>query len=177
MIDEIIKKRILFDKEKDACFLTYNILIILDFYKCYSIDSPFIDYRKLTYLIDFVSSDILVSILQKEQILSDGDKIILQNSYNNASARQNRIFLVLRALKRNGIIELFLDSEKPYKNSLYLIQSDKTKSITNKKLFTYEYSNLKHFNSVNDINRVRLIKITTLLQKIYGSRGIKIWEF
>lgn len=170
------KKRILFDKDKDACFLTYNILIILDFYKCYSSNCVFNDYRKLTYLIDFVSSDILANIISKDTIITPKEKILLHNSYTNSSSRQNKLFLVIQSLRQKQIIDVSFDENNPLKSRLFLIDQDKIAPIIDKKIFKYEYNNLKNFNGSKIIRGIKSYKLLTLLQQIYETKGIKIWE-
>lgn len=173
-----IKKRILFDKDKDACFLTYNILIILDFLGCYNFENGFVDYRKLSYLIDFVSSDILTNIIVKFAPPTTKEKIQLRNSYINASSRQNRIYLVLQALQQKGIINLIFDKKDVFKNKLFIKETKKdlVESIINKKYFKYEYENLKKFQDAKSIKGIRTYKFTTLLKQIYENNGVKVWE-
>ena len=178
MINNDIKKRILFDKDKDACFLIYNILIILDFFNCYNIENSFKDYRKLSYLVDFASSDVLTDIIAKWGFPTQKEKMQLRNSYVNASSRQNRIYLVLKALQNKGIIHLVLNKQDILKNKLFIDESNKNliEPITNKVYFKYEYENLKTFNNTSSIRGVKAYKFTTLLNQIYEQNGVKVWE-
>ena len=171
-----IKKRILFQKDKDACFLTYNILIILDYLKCYSEDTAFTDYKKLAYLTDFTSSDLLTNIFAKDVSLTIKEQHLLQDSYLNSSSRQNKLFLVIQSLRQRNIISINFDAKNPLKNSLFLIQQDLIKPITDKKIFKYEYENIDKFNKAKPIKGLRGLKLSTMLQKIYENKGIKIWE-
>ena len=173
-----IKKRILFDKDKDACFLTYNILIILDFFNCYNIENSFNDYRKLSYLVDFTSSDVLTNIIAKWGLPTQKEKIQLRSSYINASSRQNRIYLVLQALQNKGIINLILNKQDILKNKLFINDNNKhlIEPIINKAYFKYEYENLRNFNKSSSIKGVKTYKFTTLLNQIYEQNGVKVWE-
>lgn len=171
-----VKKRIMFQKDKDACFLTYNILIILDYFKCYSSESAFNDYKKLSYLIDFTSSDILTSIYAKNVLLSIKEKHLLQESYIKCSARQNKLFLVIQSLRHKKIINVLNDDKNPLKNSLYLIKQDLIAPIIDKNIFKYEYENIEKLNKVRAIKGIKKVKLITLLQKLYESKGVKIWE-
>lgn len=173
MKDNSIKKRIMFNIKDDPCFLAYNILIILDYFNCYSSRNVFNDYRKLPYLIDFISSESLMNILYKDIALGSKEKILLKDSYLNSSSIQNRTFLVLQALKRNNTIDFSLSTDKLQENKIF-IQIEKVK--LDKLIFADEYENIDLINKHTQINRLKSLKLSTMLDKLYADKGVKIWE-
>lgn len=176
MENTLTKKRILFQKDRDTCFLAYNILIILDYLKCYSLETSFKDYRKLSYLVDFTSSDILIGIFCKTGTFKQKEFNLLKNSYINASSRQNQIFLLIQVLRQKEIVDLDLDTDDPLKNRLFIKNKEIIEPIIDKKKFYYEYRNIDLFNKSPEIRALRSLLLATLLDKIYSSRGIKVWE-
>lgn len=176
MENTLTKKRILFQKDKDACFLTYNLFIILDFLDCYTSESAFNDYRKLSYIIDFTSSDTLVNIFNKVPTLQQKETELLRNSYLTSSSRQNQIFLLIQALKQRGLICLEFDESNPLKNKLYIANKDLITNIIDREKFHFEYKNIKSFNNSPSIRGLKRTILSTLLDKIYTQKGVKIWQ-
>ena len=159
MRNDSIKKRIMFNIKDDPCFLAYNILIILDYFKCYSSKNSFNDYRKLPYLIDFTSSKSLMNILYKDVELGSKEKILLKDSYLNSSAIQNRVFLVLQSLKRNNTINFSLSTDKLQESKIF-IQEENIK--LDKLIFVDEYENIDLINKHTQINRLKTLKLSTI---------------
>ena len=52
------KKRMMFIQREDYNFLTYNFLILLNELNCVSEDKRFNDFRKIAYLVEFISNNI-----------------------------------------------------------------------------------------------------------------------
>lgn len=68
-----IKKKIMFIKEEDYYFLTYNLLILLDVFKCHNEKTGFKFYQKIAYLIDFISyTHIAYSCVKEPPIPGNG---------------------------------------------------------------------------------------------------------
>lgn len=162
-----VKKRIMYSTNSDYYFLTYNLIVILDFYGCTSSDKMFNDFRKLSFLIDFASNSRLQKILRKqEQSRLYGEDIEqLRNSYSKSLLRIKEIRKVIYALAKRNIITVS-------NTNVFLNKEAIPKSFLDKTLFKNEYENLKNTKT----KRLRTMKYTSFLESLYAHNGVTLWD-
>jgi len=169
------KKRLMFIKGEDFYFLTYNIIIMLKALGCNGPDKTFKDYRKLAFLVDFVSDWSLLNILRSYpsgQYLNYRDKEALTRSYSSGLVRINEILKLLFALEKKGLIGI----EKNTVNSqldVYLKEEVVPTSLFENSTFKLETDNANMLKRV--VQRLSVIKLETLLSALYYDHGITKW--
>lgn len=173
-----VKKQIMFIKDEDYYFLTYNILIILDYFKCYSVENLFKDYRKLPYLIEFLSSDKSVEIYEKVfetegKTISIFDYEHLLKVYTKSKFMQGQIKRLLFSLDQNQLISIVKDTRFG-SVSLLIKDKEKVKEILNDEMFRNEYQRIEKIKRA--YSRLRSIKYTTFIEKVFKANGVGKWD-
>lgn len=169
------KKRLMFIKGEDFYFLTYNILILLDLFGCTSENKRFKDYRKLAFLVDFVSDYNLVKIIQNQNnitLLHSIDRELLIRSYTNGLVRSSEIIKLIFALEKKGILGLYKDSNSNQLD-IYMIKESLPADLFDSNIFKIEFANL--INLKASVNRISGLKLETLLEKLFYNYGITKW--
>jgi len=171
------KKRLFFVHGEDFNFLTYNILLLLNELECTSSIKPFVDHRKLSFLIDFSSNGQLVEVLQNQKgatrDLNIKDKQSLIQAYSNGATRLNLVTRVIQALAKKEIVSTF----HPERNSHSLNLSIETKRISNfifADVFKSEKLAIKRMASY--LRQARIMSLKTMLDKIFETNGISVWH-
>ena len=168
----------MFIKDEDYYFLTYNILIILDYFKCYSVENLFKDYRKLPYLIEFLSSDKSVEIYEKVfetegKTISIFDYEHLLKVYTKSKFMQGQIKRLLFSLDQNQLISIVKDTRFG-SVSLLIKDKEKVKEILNDEMFRNEYQRIEKIKRA--YSRLRSIKYTTFIEKVFKANGVGKWD-
>jgi hypothetical protein len=170
------KKRLMFIKGEDFYFLTYNILIILKALKCISPEKKFRDYRKLSYLVDFVSDKKLIDILllskDKNRVAQD-DREYLSRAFTNGEIRLNEVFKLLVSLEKRKIIVLDRDSGNNTIN-VSLNSSFNSINIFNDNLFEAENCNVEVLKKVS--NKIAMAKLETVIDIFFKKYGVMTWD-
>lgn len=171
--NEQIKKRIMFSKDSDYYFITYNSLLILDNLKCYEGKSNFYDYRKLIYILPFIADEDLLRIATKEASLREEEIKILEDTYINAKLREPILKSILFTLEKKGYISM-----KKNKNrksiDLKLTNSSISKDFLNSEVFKIESGNINIFKSY--YKRLTVVSLENLIEKIFKEKGVIIWD-
>lgn len=165
----------MFIKGEDFYFLTYHILILLDLLGCTSENKRFKDYRKLAFLIDFVSDYNLVRIIQNQNnitMLHSIDRELLIRSYTNGLVRSSEIIKLIFALEKKDIIRLYKDSNSNQLD-IYLNKESLPADLLDNTIFKIELTNL--INLKSSVNRIPGLKLETLLEKLFYNYGITKW--
>lgn len=172
-----IKKRLMFLKADDFYYITYNIFILLNELKCYGNTRVFKDYKKLAYLLDFVSDKSLVDILhnycEPESKPNASDKQVLYKIYSDGAGRINQLMRLLFALEKHGYVHL----EKDKKNSNINIWIDKDSipnSFFDSGIYYNEVENSKRLKNI--IPRLSSLTLKILVQKIFDENGVRTWD-
>ncbi|MCA0429048.1 MAG: hypothetical protein LCH32_00935 [Bacteroidetes bacterium] len=166
-----IKKRLMFVKGDDFYFLTYNIIAALTILGCVD-EKKFKDYRKLAFLVDFVSDHHLISIVKRNRDhanLSMLDRELLTRSYSTGLLRQNQIIRLLFILESRGIVNL----EKNRNGLIDVALKEDKKDVFDKSLFVTEYQNMTLLKS--NVSRLSSLNLETMLNRLYDNYGIKRW--
>ena len=164
----------MFVKGEDFYFLSYNIFLLLLTYESTNEKSRFRDYRKLAFLIDFISDSRLSRLLDNPTThYNIADKDFLNRSYANGLLRMNEILKLLFALEKHKIITLLKDNDS---NSLdvYLNTEELARSFWDWELFLNEKQNLSRLKT--NIPKLKSLKLETLLSKLYYNYSDKQWD-
>jgi hypothetical protein len=168
-----IKKRIMFNKDEDYYFLTYNILLLLNQLDCTSKEKSFWDYKKLIYLIEIITDNKKLNIALKETSLNEEDYDVLQTLYISSVLKNKLLRSILFALENNGCIHLERNSKR---NSIdvWLEKENISSTFLNLELFELEIKNIKEIK--DKYSRIRTMKTGTFLSRIFSERGIIVWD-
>jgi hypothetical protein len=151
------------------------IIIILNTLGCTSEAKTFRDYRKLAFLIDFVSDWSLLNILlayPTGKNVNYRDKESLTRSYSSGLLRMNEILKLLFALEKKGILGL----SKNAKNGnldIHLNKAAIPKDLFGNDIFKLEQDNANMLKK--NFLKISVIKLDTLLNNFYHTYGITKW--
>ncbi|WP_166962030.1 hypothetical protein [Yeosuana marina] len=171
--DISIKKRIMFIKGEDYNFLTYNIFIILYVLGCVDGKSSLKDHRKLSFLIDFVSDDKLIDVIENSfendnQQINEIDRELLNQSFTNSLLRIKTINQLVFTLTNENY--LILTDKKLEKLNISLNKKNVSSDFLRGKLFDIERNNAKRLKSI--IQRISIIDIKNMLDQLYFKHGV-----
>lgn len=170
-----IKKRIMFNKEDDYYFITYNVILFL--YTCnYTYEEKrLVDYRKLAYIIPFIADEHLLDMLDNGQrgFSADVDVNRLQNIYFNARLNQKTYTSIILALESKGLVSLLKNPSKSCVD-IWINSVNIPKSILANDLFSSEIINVKRFSKL--VKKCRILNLNTMMEKIFRDNGVMIWE-
>jgi hypothetical protein len=171
------KKRLMFIRGEDFNFLTYNILILLDHLNCTTAERPFIDHRKISFLIDFICEPKLTTLLTTPRNmllnLAPIDKQLLVQAYSNGAIRLALITRLLQALSTRGLIGISSDNSGRFL-SIYLNRSAISETFLNNELYLPERQNLKDITV--HLSRIRSIQLKAFLERTFEENGISTWH-
>lgn len=161
------KKRMMYSTNNDYYFLTYNLLIILDYYGCTGSDKVFHDFRKLSFLIDFSFNERLHKVLKKAEAgkLFGDDIELLRDSYSKSLLRIKEIRKIIYSLTKRKILNVS-------NTDIYLNKEFIPEGFLDNTLFKNEYQNLKSTKT----KRLRTMKYNSFLESLYGKNGVTLWD-
>ena len=94
-----VKKSLMFATGDDLYFVTYNILLMLKVLKCNGNPRKFTDFKKIAFLISFISNDNLISIVNSDfTLLSKPDHLLLSKAYSDGLMRISQVKKVVLPL-------------------------------------------------------------------------------
>lgn len=168
-----VKKSIMYLSGEDFYLFCYAILITLDSLKCTN-GKYFKDYRKLAFIIEFLKDGDLNSILLRpmEKGLNPVDRDYLFHSYSSGLGRRSEILKLLFMLEKKNLVILEKSNVKSLVN-VSLNKANMPDDFLDKKIFSKEYNNVEAFKKA--IKRLSALKLETMLDQIYGSRGVSTW--
>jgi len=172
-----VKKRIMFNKDEDYYFITYNILIILKEFGCHDAKSKWTDYTKLSYLLPLVADssllDLFIRYLDNHRIPPKEDLEILRETYFKSRLRLQLISSILFTLEANNLVSL-TKNEKRHTIDIWINQENISKTLLKSDLFEVEIKNIHKLKSV--LNRLKGLSSKTLLERLYTNNGVRVWE-
>lgn len=168
------RKRLLYDINEDIYFYTYNIIFILNTLQCYSSEESFKDYRKLVFLIDFISNrtdcDIFIKFYKGKLVPNETIKRYLRDKYYLGMEKIRFLRYILLMMEKHGYIKLENEDKRA---NVILIKENHSE----------EFLNDKRFREVIDtINRIPARKILkkvsykTFIDNIFRVNGVVVWE-
>lgn len=166
-------KRISFVSGEDFYFLTYLVLICLKEFSNKRL--IFKDHRKLTYLMQIISSSTAVNLLIENfdtHTLKPFDKEFLFDVYIKASLHQREVYKIVRSLEKKGLVSL-LDTNKVDCYNVEILDKSKFNSFFNTEIFNREIYNTNifktHFKTINTLG------LDGLINKLFTEYGLKLW--
>ncbi|UGB29953.1 hypothetical protein [Metabacillus sp. B2-18] len=172
-----VKKRIMFNKNDDYNFLAYNVLVFLYTINCVEEKKRLQDHNKLAYIVPLISEYNLLDIISKYNtmdIFPNFDEAeILRNVYIKSRLRTRWISSILFALERKGIVNLI---KNPTRNCIdvWINQGKMPNALLEEELFGYEINNTLKFKKLYP--HIKTLGLETFLQKVFGEKGVVIWE-
>lgn len=166
------KKRLMYIQSEDFYFLTYNTIIFLKTLDCINGSRHLKDYRKISFLMDFISNPYYVSYLDKE-ILSSSDLRELTRLYSNGILRLKELNKLYYTLDSRKIITL---SKKENSDvfDISLNIENVADEFLDEELFEIEIENSKVIKS--RIKRLSSISLDSLKEKLFIDKGVKAWQ-
>lgn len=101
MNKENARRRIMFIQQEDYNFLAYNFMLVLIASDCNSASKSFHDFRKIAYLIEFISTNRSIDSFTQDE---------LGEIYSRAQLKKMLLSHVLIVLKRQGLIDISLNT-------------------------------------------------------------------
>jgi len=158
------KKRLMFIQKEDYNFLTYNFLILLNELNCINYDKRFSDFRRIAYLIEFISSNIE---------LDSFDQIELSNIYLRAQLKKKLLSHLMITLKNKGYLEISLN--KTHRTlDVWINRETIPTDFFDKNLFINEIKNITKIRKVAKVTAKQ--KLKTMIDKLYSDKGVLTWE-
>ena len=158
------KKRMMFIQREDYNFLTYNFLILLNELNCVSEDKRFNDFRKIAYLVEFISNNIAIE---------EYTEIELSNIYLRAQLKKKLLFHLIITLKNKQYLGVYLNTT----HRTLDVGRNKEKipdDFFNSEHFFQEVSNIQKLKKFAKISPKQTLK--TKNEKLYNDRGVLTWE-
>lgn len=158
------KKRMMFIQKEDYNFLTYNLLLILKILGATSRESKFQDYRKISYLVQFISRDLRFSGYSKEE---------LAQIYSKSHLKKQLISHLILILKNKNFIGIDINYSR---NSLdvWLIEDNIPDNFFDKNLFRNEILGIKRIKA--ELPRLKVLTLKNVVDKIFTENKVITWE-
>ncbi len=158
------KKRMMFIQREDYNFLTYNFLILLNELNCVNEDKRFNDFRKIAYLIEFISNDIDIEKYTE---------IELSNIYLRAQLKKKLLSHLIITLKNKQYLGISLNTT--HRTLDVWINKEKIPDdFFNSKYFFQEISNIQKLKKFVRVSSKQ--KLKTMIDNLYTNRGVLTWE-
>lgn len=141
MNKENARRRIMFIQQEDYNFLVYNLMLILIVNGNNSEKTSFHDFRKIAYLIEFVSSSRSIDSFTQDEL---GD------IYSRAQLKKMLLSHVLIVLKRQGLIDVSLNATHQ-SFDVWINTDNLPLEFFDKNLFSTEVENIKKISRM--VNR------------------------
>ena len=154
----------MFIQNEDYNFLAYNLLLFLDEFKCYREKTRFRDFRKIAYLIEFISSS---------RQIDEYDIFELSDIYLNAQLKKKLLSHLIITLQNKNYLDISLNTT--HKTiELWIKKENIPKDFFDKQKFKREISNIKRLKKELKITKASLL--TKLIDEIFTSKGVSTWE-
>ncbi|QJX76988.1 hypothetical protein [Priestia megaterium] len=163
----------MFNKDSDYYFIAYNIILILDNLKCYEGKSKFYDYRKLIYILPFISNEYLLNIAIKNKKNRENEIKILEDIYINARLREPILKSILFTLEKKGYLTLEKNATRKCID-IQLKNDTLPDRYLNSALFKIESENIAYFKKY--YQRLSFITLESLIDKLFKEKGVIIWD-
>ncbi|QJC87673.1 hypothetical protein HC662_08010 [Bacillus subtilis] len=171
------KKRIMFNRDEDYYFITYNILIILYKFDCKDAKTKWIDYNKLSYLFPLVADktflDLYIRYIESGRRPTKAQHELLRATYIKSRLRLKLITSILFTLESNNLVCL-MKNEKRHTIDIWINQDNISKAFLTSTLFDIEVDNISKLKKV--IPRLKTLSTKTLLERLYTNNGVSVWE-
>jgi hypothetical protein len=163
------KKRLMYVTADDYYLLCYSLFIMLDTLTCVN-GKYFSDHRKLGFLLNIISNDHLINNLNNNSPIDNRDHFF--SAYSKGLLKKNDVTKILFSLEKKG----FLHIRRGKTVSSLDVSLDKKNipsSFFDENLFSAEYKNTQILKKL--ISRLSSLKLETMLERLYGDNGVKVW--
>lgn len=158
------KKRLMFIQKEDYNYLCYNLILLLDNLECNSEDQKFKDFRKVAYLIDFISSSRNFKDYSKDELI---------NIYSKAQLKKKLLSHILIVLKNRDYLGISINNvHKSF--DIWLKKDNLPPDFFNGDYFINEINNIN--NIKGSIRSLKSTKIKTMVDEFFTSKNILTWE-
>lgn len=164
MNKENARRRIMFIQQEDYNFLAYNFMLVLIASDCNSASKSFHDFRKIAYLIEFISTNRSIDSFTQDE---------LGEIYSRAQLKKMLLSHVLIVLKRQGLIDISLNT-RHQSFDVYINVHNIPSGFFDKNLFATEIENIKKINQV--VSRIRTTTIRNVVNTLFTSKNVITWE-
>lgn len=161
---EFAKKRLMFIQKEDYNYLCYNLILLLDVIGCTEENKSFKDFKKIAYLVDFISANRSIDDFSQDE---------LGSIYSKAQLKKTLLSHLLVILKNKDMIGFSLN--KRHTSFDIWLKKD------NVPLAFFDYISFKkEKDNIEDISRkvrgIRTATVKTMVDKIFTSKNIMTWE-
>jgi hypothetical protein len=164
MNKEFAKKRLMFIQKEDYNYLIYNLLLILETLGCNNESTAFHDFRKIAYLIDFISSSKVVDNYSQDEL-----GII----YSKSQLKKKLLSHVLVILKNKEYIDISIN--RVHKSfDIWLIKDNIPQNFLGNDIFENEIKNILCLKK--QIKRLRGVTIKNMVDCIFTTKNVLTWE-
>jgi len=158
------KKRMMFIQKEDYNFLVYNTLLILDALGCTNESKQFIDFRKIAYLVDIISSN---------KNLDEFTQNDLASIYSKAQLKKKLLSHILIVLKNKKMLGVSLNRTRQ-SFDIWIEKENIPSNFFDEKLFQQEKENILQVK--NNVRALNSSTIKTMVDKLFTSKNIMTWE-
>lgn len=173
MIEKTDKRRLNFVSGEDFYFLAYSILLVL--YWLGGGNKGVRDHRKIAVLIQFLSDERLLSILDRtgaQPVANPVDRELLFYSYTKAELHKREIFKIIFSLEKRGFL-ILERTDVAEVLDVRLAKDDLLEIFLKNERFEGERINAERLKKL--VPRISTLTFETLLEKIYRNRGVQVW--
>lgn len=167
------KRPLYFISGEDFYFFAYSILLVLELLG--GANKRFQDHRKIAYLMQFLSDERLIGILErteKKSVANPADRELLFGSFTNAELHKREVYKIIHSLAKRGyvtvertqlaeVLDVRLNSEK--------IPAD----FLSAGEFESERRNAERLKRA--VKKISMLTFETLLIRLYNDRGVTVW--
>jgi len=173
MKNKEVKKSLMYLSGEDFYLFCYAVFIALDSLNCKN-GKYFRDYRKLAFLIEFIKDEKLNYIISNTSAksLNPIDKEYLFRSYSVGLGRRSEILKLLFTLEKRNYVILDKGNTRSLVN-VSLNNEAIPEGFFNKEVFSKEYRNMDSFSGC--VQRLSVLKLNTMLERVYRKNGISTW--
>ena len=158
------RKRLIYNINEDIYFYVYNILFILNTLECYSSQDSFKDYRKLVFLIDFISNDrdcdTFIRYYRGKFKANDAIRRNLRDKYYKGIEKIKILRYVLLIMEKHNYIRLENDENRK-------------EGFFENKRFKEVVETIKKIPSPKTLRKV---SYKTFIENIFKINGVDVWE-
>lgn len=161
---QVAKKRLMFIQKEDYNFLTYNLLLLLKILQANSKESRFQDFRKIAYLIHFVSTQSNFNNLSKQELAIIYTKSHLKKQLLShlVLILKNRNYLGVEVNSVRGTLDIWIKEEN--------ISSD----FFEGNLFEKEIKNILEIKK--SLPRLKILLLKNVVDSIFTKNNVITWE-
>lgn len=158
------KKRLMFIQREDYNFLTYNFLLILNEMDCTSESKKFNDFRRIAYLIEFISNS---------SDFATYNSIELSNIYLRAQLKKKLLSHLIVTLKNKKFLDVSLNTTHKTLD-VWLVKENIPTDFFDNVIFQQEINNFKNIKKYASISKSQIL--ITMIKKLYTDKGVMTWE-